>query len=220
MFYRRAIARMASVVPDARLIALLRDPVERAYSHYLHWHFDKVLEHRTFGEAVADELEAGPVTLAEGRNPSDVDFSYVGRGVYLPQLENITAHYPRESLLVLLLEDMERAPEETFAKVCRFLGIDASVVPDNVGTVANAHHVFRPVWLWRLALERDLWRFVPKRYRMPLVHRMGTHRTPEPIAPEVRERLDDYYASHNAALAEWLGRDLSAWGAPRSRAQA
>jgi Sulfotransferase domain len=220
MYYERAIERMAGLLPEARLIAMLRDPVERAYSHYLHWRFDKVLEQRSFGQAVREELEAGPTTLARHRGSTDVDFSYVGRGVYLPQLENICEHFPRESLMVVLLEDLERAPVETFAQVCRFLGIDAAVVPENVGTVANAHHVFRPVWLWRLSLRYDLWRFVPKRYRMPLLHRMGQERTPEPIEPAAREQLTEYYGEHNAALAQWLGRDLSAWDSARSPARA
>jgi hypothetical protein len=218
MYFRKPAERMAQTIPDAKLIVLLRDPVERAYSHYLHWRYDRAAEHRSFAQAVAEELDAGPVALADERPPGRMDWSYVGRGVYLPQLTNLTDHFPRESVLVLLLEDLERSPTQTFAEVCRFLAIDDTIVPENVGTRANAHHVFRPVWLWRASIKYDLWRFVPKRYRLPLVHRMGQHREPELIAPEVRALLGDYYAEHNAALAEWLGRDLSMWGASPVRA--
>jgi hypothetical protein len=220
MYFRKSAGRMAEAIPDAKLIAILRDPVQRALSHYMHWRFHMAREDRSFAQAIEDELATGPTPVAEDRGAGDVDFNYVGRGVYLPQLENICSHFPRESLLVLLLEDLERAPAETFAQVCRFLGLDDSIVPENVGTRMNAHHKFRPVWLWRLSVRHDLWRFVPKRYRLPLVHRMGPGTpgegtTAEPIAPEVRARLNEYFADHNAALAEWLGRDLSAWGSAR-----
>jgi hypothetical protein len=219
MYWPTAIERMASVVPDARLIALLRDPVERAYSHYLHWRFDAVREDRTFAQAVEAEIAAGLPHRLDYHEVSEDDFDYLARGIYLPQLERLCEHYPREALHVELMEDLKRAPEETFARVCRFLGIDDSVIPENVGTVANAQHVFRPVWLWRLSVRRNLWRFVPKRYRLPLIDRMGQHRTPEPIAPQVRERLNDYYAEPNAALAAWLGRELP-WDSARPRAEA
>ena len=219
LYYRRSVERMATVMPDARLIVLLRDPIERAYSHYLHWRFDMVQERRSFAQAVDDEIAAGAREPLD-YGPGEIDFDYLARGLYLPQLEHVCEHYPRDLVHVELMDDLKRDPQELFARVCRFLEIDASVVPENVGEVANPHHIFRPVWLWRLSVQRDLWRFVPKRYRMPLVHRMGKKVTPEPIAPEVRERLNDYYAEHNAALAEWLGRDLSAWGEARSRAGA
>jgi hypothetical protein len=219
MYWPTAIERMASVVPDARLIAILRDPVDRAYSHYLHWRFDQAREDRSFAQAVDAEIAAGPPNRQDYHDAGKDEFDYLVRGIYLPQLERICEHYPREALLVELMDDLKRAPDETFARVCRFLGIDDSIVPENVGTVANPHHVFRPVWLWRLSVRRNLWRFVPKRYRLPLVERMGKLVTPDPIEPDVRERLNEYYAEHNAALAEWLGRDLP-WATARSRAQA
>jgi hypothetical protein len=219
MYWPAAVERMASVVPDARLIAILRDPVERAYSHYLHWRYDTVREDRSFAQAVEDEIAAGPRERGIDRQAEETDFDYLARGIYLPQLEHICEHFPREALLVELMDDLKRAPDETFRRLCRFLEIDDSIVPDNVGTAANAHHVFRPVWLWRLSVRRNWWRFVPKRYRLPLIDRMGKHVTPDPIDSAVRERLNEYFAEHNAALAEWLGRELP-WTSARSRAEA
>jgi hypothetical protein len=219
MFYRRAVERMASVVPDARLIVMLREPVERAYSHYLHWRFDKVIERRSFERAVEDEIAEGERPALE-YGPGEVPCDYLARSRYLPQLQHLCEHFPRESVLVILLEDLERAPEETFSQVCGFLGIDSSILPGNVGTVFNAHHQFRPVWLWRLSVDRNLWRWVPKRMRLRLVHGMARAVPHPPLDDRVRMRLREHFADHNAALAEWLGRDLSAWNAAPARAEA
>jgi sulfotransferase family protein len=119
-----AINRMAALLPGAKLIALLRDPVDRALSHY--WH-----ERRRQREPLPfrDALEAEPERLARG----DMNLGYLQRGRYLPQLEHVVTRYPRDALLVILFEDLRDRPAETFAGVCRFLGIDDGVLPPVVG---------------------------------------------------------------------------------------
>ena len=211
MYWPVAVDRMATVLPEAKLIAILRNPVERAYSHYLQWRFNKLREHRSFDRAVAEELAAGVSGLGASDATGSFDYSYVGRGVYLPQLEHICSRFPRESLLVLLTDDLEARPREMFAGVCRFLGIDDSIVPDDVGEVFNAYHAYRPVWLWRWLLKRRESRRVPKRYELALMARMVVSEPPEDMEPDVRAALVEFFGPHNAALGGFIGRDLSAW---------
>lgn len=119
---------MSQVVPDARLLVLLRNPVERAYSHYQERRQQGV-ETLSFADALAAEEER---TAAEWRRvledpdrySSDVDFfSYRDRGVYLPQLERLYAAYPAEQILVLRSEDLYAEPQKVFDTTCDFLGI-------------------------------------------------------------------------------------------------
>jgi hypothetical protein len=211
MYWPAAIDRMASVIPDAKLIAVLRDPVDRAYSHYLQWRFNKLREHRPFAAAVAAELSAGVQALGDYDATGNFDFSYLGRGLYRPQLEHVCERFPRDSLLVLLMDDLTDRPREVFVDVCRFLGMDSTIVPEAVGEVFNPFHFYRPAWLWRLLLERRERRRVPRRYELALMRRMVDNRAPEKIEPDVRERLSAFFAPYNADLGRWLGRDLTCW---------
>src|SRR5262245_26427491 len=121
MYREEAFSRMADLLPGAKLIAVLRHPVDRAYSHY--WHRrNRGEESFGFGERIAQE-EAG-CTPSPG---------YLARGRYLEQLRRITSRYPREALHVILFDDLESRTKETYASLCRFLGVDHTIVPSAVG---------------------------------------------------------------------------------------
>lgn len=202
MYCPEAPARMAQVIPGARLIAILRDPVDRAYSHY--WH-NRVRgkEHLEFADAIAAEperLSSGP----QGRST----YSYLDRGRYLAQLLNVCRYYPREALLVVLFEELRDLPVETFQAVSRFLGVDPSFVPSNVGEPTNYYAAFRSVAYRKLVRGMP---FLPRWARTALKKLNVQHATYPRMAPALRARLRESFAQDNAALAAWLGRDLSAW---------
>jgi hypothetical protein len=133
--------RVAAMLPDVRLIAILRDPVERAYSHYQ-------LAHRNGREPLSFEqaLAAEPERLAgeEARLLSDPAYrgdayavqSYRTRGLYLEQLERWWAMFPPERLLVLRSEDMFQRPGEVYAQTVAFLGLR----PDTARTAFAARN--------------------------------------------------------------------------------
>ena len=198
----QAVERMASLLPDARLIALLRDPVERAYSHY--WQERRIgKESLEFADAVAAE----PRRIAEGA----VRFSYVERGRYLLQLQRICERYPRNALLVLLFEELREAPAQTFATACRFLGIDDTFVPPSVDEVRNPYRAYRPQWLFRALAKNDRWRKLPPGLAVRIQRIMTRQTSYPPMDEGLRRELVDRYRDDNRALARWLGRDLTGW---------
>jgi hypothetical protein len=129
LFHPLAPRRLRLIAPCAKLIVLLRNPVERAYSQYL-------LEHARGDETLdfAAALDAEPERLAgiEEKLARDPHYmsrahkhaSYLARGDYAPQLERWFNAFPREQFLVLRSEDLFEQPEATFAHVTGFLGID------------------------------------------------------------------------------------------------
>lgn len=102
--------RMHAVVPDAKLIYLVRDPIERIVSHYVHARFHG-LESRPIDEALQD-FEAN---------------RYVSRSQYAMQLAQYLKYFPAERILVLAREDLDRHRVETLQRVFRFLGVDERV---------------------------------------------------------------------------------------------
>lgn len=129
LFHPSVPDRVAATLPHAKFIALLRDPVDRAYSHYLHSRAHGV-EPLSFEEAIEAEprrlemLWGRAYDERGGRNPLRC-FSYVSRGLYAEQLERWLERFPRESLLVVRSEDMYQDPARTYAGVLDFLELDA-----------------------------------------------------------------------------------------------
>jgi hypothetical protein len=119
--------RAYDVVPEARLIALLRNPVDRAYSHYQH-EVRLGREPLSFEDALDREPERlrGEVErmVAEPTYFSDAwwNYTYAARGRYAEQLERWFAVFPREQLLVLFTEELYEDTPGAYARVLSFLG--------------------------------------------------------------------------------------------------
>ena len=130
LFHPAVPARVQAVLPEVRLVAVLRDPVARAWSHYGH-EVDLGYEDLPFEEALdrEDERLAGQ----EERLASDPSalsfahqhFSYAARGRYVEQLERWWQAFPRERLLLLRSEDLHGAPEAALRAIEDHLGIAA-----------------------------------------------------------------------------------------------
>jgi hypothetical protein len=191
---------MADVIPKARLLAVLRNPVDRAYSHY--WHRRaRGRETLAFADAVA--AEGGRLEKGDWRDRAD--FSYLDRGRYASQLERAARHYPRDAMLVLLFEDLRDDPAAAFSRVCRFLDVDAGLVPDLVGRTVNEFQRFRSPRL------RNATKNLPSPVRRVVGRLNSVAEAYPPMPPALRRELVDQFALERAALAAWLGRDLSAW---------
>jgi hypothetical protein len=120
MAHRLAPERMAQVIPQVRLIALLRNPVDRAYSDYHYVARRGGRETRTFEEAIGLDEEA---TGAGQERLLDDDSEYLSRGVYVDQLLRWSRFFSREQMLVLKSEDFFERPKETLKGVLDFLGV-------------------------------------------------------------------------------------------------
>jgi hypothetical protein len=128
LFHPLAPERVARMLPEARLIALLRNPVDRALSHYQH---EVALgrEQLTFEEALAreDERMQGELErmLADPSYFSHAwwNYTYAARGRYAEQLERWHAAFPREQVLVLLTDDLAADTAGTYRRTLEFLGV-------------------------------------------------------------------------------------------------
>ncbi len=133
VFHPEAPVRIQQLLPEAKLIVLLRDPVERTLSQFFHsrrWG----LETLDLEEALAAEeerLEGADAVLAaeDGRHRSHQEHSYLARSRYGEQLQRLEDLFPAEQLLVLRSEDLFRQPEPLWQRLQAFLELEPWPLP-------------------------------------------------------------------------------------------
>ncbi len=186
LFFPHVPRRMAQVVPEAKLIVLLRDPVHRAFSHYMH---NRRSKHRktdreplSFEEAIAQESERlrgeRERMLAEESYYSNAYrfYAYCQRGIYVEQLQEYGKFFDRSRIFVLKSEDFFNNTAEAYGRVLKFLGLDPHVPADlhakNTGRYSKE--------------ERDS----------------------DGRLQNVLAQLRDFFKPHNQRLYDYLQRDL------------
>ncbi|MCP3958749.1 MAG: sulfotransferase domain-containing protein [bacterium] len=208
-----AAERIARDLPEAKLIFILRDPVERAWAHY--WHCVKYgVETESFADARRLEAER----IARGGRELRF-FSYLDRGLYARQLERFLERFERARILVLLTEELGGRPGTLVDRCCAFLGVEpisAEIGPEMLARRWNAARLPRlprlQRWTARFRFDSAAGRGLAR-----MVDRVNLARRPYPeMAAGERADLRDHFADENRRLAEMLDLDLSAW---QSRAE-
>jgi hypothetical protein len=115
--------------PKTKIIMLLRNPVNRAYSHY-HFNLRRQVESLSFEKAIQAEskrLAGEERKLKSIPNYKSWDFknySYLTRGIYIDQIKRWLAYFPRKQIFIMTCEDLSQKPLETMNEVFAFLGLD------------------------------------------------------------------------------------------------
>ena len=206
LYHPYAAARIAHALPDARLIAILRHPADRAYAAYLHLLRDG---RETLDFAAA--LRAEPERIAQGWEPL---WHYRQMGAYAAQLRRYLAHFERARLHVCLYDDFQADPTATARRIFAFLGVEDSFTPalphrTNVGGVPRGEPLYRLLAAarWKRARQR-----IPPglRHRYRRLLNAWPLRRP-PLPPQLRANLTATFRDDILHLQDLLQRDLSAW---------
>lgn len=211
MSSRAALDRVHETLPDVRLVFLLRDPVDRLFSHFSYDQARGVIPHHVvFGELIRKDDDAYAQRL-------------VRKGQYADQIERYADRFGRDRIHVELFEDLKTDRDRCVASVCAFVGVDPDRLPEvategrhNVTAYPQNPGVYRAV--------RAVWDPVRRRLGKASLHRLKPVRDavrghlftedrsarPE-LADTDRDYLAQVYEDSNARLETILGRDLSQW---------
>jgi Sulfotransferase domain len=158
VFHPRVVARIARYNPAMRWIVLLRDPIQRALSHY---HMERIRGHERWPFWAALLLERSRLRGQEAnfeRSSPMRRHSYRARGDYAAQLAVLQSHFPRDQILLLQSASLERDPSGTVAQACRFLGLEPPTEPGDYARVFPGDYTRWPPGGWRDRLLRRWWR--------------------------------------------------------------
>ena len=195
-------------IPGARLVAILRNPADRAFSDYgMHRTWGD--EQLSFAEAVESELDDSVPGLTWHRR-------YVEYGFYGHHLTRWLEQFERDRFGIYLYDDLERDPQGLLRDVAAFLDISTSFWPETVERHNVTRHPPRFKAVERVAQWRPakvaLKRVVPAHTLARMKEFVRRKNSAPPAFPtNVRRRLIDVYRDDIAVVEQLTGRDLSAW---------
>lgn len=214
LYDRQAQRRIRDLIPHARLIAILRDPIERAHSNWTHLWSAGLEPIGDVVRACAQEADR----IAAGWAPF---WHYVRLGRYGEQLAHLYRLFPREQVLVFRYRDLVDRPADTLNRIFPFLGVAPGVVTEIPRENVTAHPEPTPA-------HRVLSRALRLGARMPgrlgvaltdaLELRLQRRARPrQPLTWEQRRALLDYFTADIRLLQEVTGEDFGDWVRPRER---
>lgn len=194
-------------LPEVRLIAVLRNPVERAFSQYT---FQRLLEVETC-ETFEEGLEA-EASRAEDPKVSDF-FRYVEVGLYADQIARYQALFAPDQLKFVLNDDLDRDQSQVFQDIFRFLGVDDTFRP-NLEHRTNASGV-APKKSFYGALKaggRMVKGLLPESMTTRLSGALNAHYLARPqVSQETYQKLLNVFQEDVIRTGKLIERDLSAW---------
>lgn len=195
LLHKGAARRIRDAIPKARLIASLRDPVDRAYSVY---QMNQRNEGANLGRSFVKAMQA----------------DHNLREAYHPHLRRFFDLFPRERIKIILLEDLEAEPQRTVRGLFGFLGVDPEFTPD-LTRIANPggaprnrllHAVLANKKLVALARKR-----LPDRMITPFKALRNRNLEKSPLPAAERRAATAFFRDDILRTGDLIGRDLSGW---------
>ncbi len=204
--YRDVPQRLVETLGDVRLIYLVRDPIERARSDYLHYRFP--VRGRATEHIVA---ERRPIGRAMFENDIFLDTSR-----YAMQIEQYLAVVPRDQILIVTTRSLADDRIKTMRKIFSFIGVDPDRGPESFEGEYNRTdtlRVPRPAFevLSSVPLAEKLVAFLPRKARISIKTR-PVDRSKAEVDEALRERLREELADDVARLRALMDDDFDGWG--------
>ena len=199
--------RISAEIDDPRFLVLLRNPIERAYSHFrMH-----------YGNDTDDFVKAVQKDFRSPRKGWGISTLYVELGRYVPQLKRYFDRFPRDRIKICFYDDFSVDLRRTLLEVLSFLEIDATLDGISIGVRYNESHgrpaIFRETSpLNRLPPYRLVRDTISHEVRLKI--RRLLSRRPRAMRPEEYEAVASYFREDVLELSQLLDRDLTHWLRP------
>ena len=209
IFDRNCHSLIKKTLPKAKIIAIIRQPVERAYSNFLHAKRGEQEEEIDFEKAFTE----GENMLYAGNKKH----FYLEKGFYYTQLKRYFDVFPKEQIKIILFEDMIKNPGEVTQEVFKFLGVDSSFIP-NTSKKANVSGVPKGYLGWSVMKLRknnlipdiEFGKILPK-FLVDLIIKT-IYSKPKKMNKELVKKLTrKYYLEDIKKLEKLINQDLSTW---------
>lgn len=210
LYLPQAVERIKHYLPEVKIIIILRDPVERAYSHFLHHLRDRLVPYTDFEQAI--QLESQRIA-----DNWWWDYHYVQVGLYYQQLTRYFANFEPQQIKITLYKDLKADSLAFIQDIFEFIGVERQFVPD-LSAKHNATGIPRHKALDALLKEsnpiKTLYQLLlPAKLRQPITARIAqSNPLYKPhLTPAVRHNLLELYQADILKLQTLIQQDLSHW---------
>lgn len=192
-----ALSRIASVIPNVKLIVSIRNPVDQVYSNYWFAFKNKLGKHKFMNMSFEDAINKTPL---------------IKRATYIQYFQSILNYFERQQLLVLKYEDFNKKPEKIIREVYKFLEVDTSFTPSNLYRNVNSN-IFPKIQAimkqkklyWIILILKQIGfdnyiRLIRSKYKNTAYNSMNS---------STRKYLENIFAKHNQELEELLDIKLN-----------
>jgi hypothetical protein len=205
----QAAPRIAELIPAVKLLAVIRNPVDRAWARFLGRTRDGLERRTSFSDIVREEKDQGLLR-------DDAHGTYVASGFVFHFLESYLEHFRREAFFVRLFEDLKSDAEGLVAEAFEFLGVDSAFRPALERHYNPSRGVIRQPWLRSIWSNTGLLRarlrpLLPVAIRDAALASLPMDHTDRSLDPQIRSELVELFRDDVSRLQDWLDRDLSAW---------
>lgn len=226
LYSARAAGEIADEAPDARIVAMFRDPVDVMYAQHSQLLFSEQEDIQDFAAALdAEDDRAAGRRLPRGPiRPENLLYRRMVR--FAEQLERYLDAFGRDRVHVIIHDDLRADLRGQYRRLLEFLEVDPEFVPDF--SPANENKRVRSRWVQRLIWDPPLIRrLIPALRRFPAVHALraallslnSDRAARAPMDPVLRSRLGEELRPEVERLERLIGRDLSAWKQPVDRSR-
>lgn len=206
--------------PNMKLIALLRNPIDRAYSAYWYMRSNGWETCCSFEEALIREQKGVLMGYFDMAN-----FTYLAHGHYSEQIRPFLALFGRDKIKIILTEDFKKRTSSLVKSVVKWIGLDFDENGIALAERYNEARTSRCLWLQRLLLSensalkriyhsivpRCLWYHINQRVTENLIKKNTKRFNYPPMSAETRLKLVGYFLPHNEDLSNLIEKDLTHW---------
>jgi hypothetical protein len=222
LYSQHAARRIADFDPAARILVILRNPVEAAYAWHAQMVFTANEPIRDFAAALDAERERKrgarlPPTGTAARSPGLLFYRELM--CYGSQLERYLRIFPRDAVLVLSYDDFQADPERTLAEAARFLDLDPAFRPaTRIVNPAKERRSWRLHFALKRAFATPARALLPDRTRRGLIRWLDRVNSREvqrtPLDASIRQQLGEAFRGDLELLSDLVGRDFTGWVQP------
>lgn len=215
--------RIKQVNPEAKLIVILRNPSERAYSHW--WHFySRGQEDLGFKEAIKDDL----ARIEQGKAIDDEETinaycsnvngflngiyrTYVDTGYYYEQIKRYLDLFPRKNMLILNFQDLKENEHEVISRLAEFIGLSPDKFPAQISNRNEKKVMNTDSSLRKFLRSIGISKLIPRSLKDAYVEKKSEDIRSGYYDQETIKLLKQHYASHNDKLREIIDFDINSW---------
>jgi len=210
IYVPKAVERIKHYIPDAKLVAILRHPVDRAYSNFIHWVQRGLEPLDSDFESIIQEEET---RISQNWSPN---YHYKNRGFYYEQLKRYFDVFDKEQIRVYLYDDFIQNPQSVVQDIFRFIDVDDDFIP-NTGKKYNVSKIPRSGRLNSLLKKPSFFKSILKPILPKILQNslkeylIQANMTKPQLSPGTRKKLMKYYKDDIEKLQDLIQKDLSQW---------